>query len=65
MNRQTARVTDIRDMIEELEPIDEAPSRVMSAGKFETEQAAIATGQDRIRAFPAEIGQLFQASAGV
>jgi hypothetical protein len=40
VDRQAAGVTDIGDMVEQLQRVDEFPSRLPTAGQFETDQSA-------------------------
>ena len=40
MDRQTAGIADIGDMVEELQRVDQFPPRLPAAGQFEADQAA-------------------------
>ena len=53
MDREAARVADIGDMIEELQPVDETPARLAPARQLEADKAAIPAAQIFVGARPA------------
>jgi hypothetical protein len=54
MNREAARIADIGEVVEELQPVDETERRLLAALRLEADKAAMSELQVLVGALPVE-----------